>query len=44
MFVGREAELGALNKAYSREGFQLAIVYGRRRADIRLVELADMFV
>jgi AAA+ ATPase superfamily predicted ATPase len=31
MFVGRSAELNALNKAYNRGGFQFAVIYGRRR-------------
>ncbi|MDR3121853.1 MAG: ATP-binding protein [Clostridiales bacterium] len=31
MFVGRLTELNALNKAYKRDGFQFAVVYGRRR-------------
>ncbi len=31
MFVGRTTELGQLEKMYSRNGFQMAVVYGRRR-------------
>ncbi len=31
MFVGRNFELEQLNKLYSREGFQLIILYGRRK-------------
>lgn len=31
MFVGRTAELAALNRLYGRDGFQMAVVYGRRR-------------
>lgn len=31
MFVGRERELGQLNRMYARSGFQMAVVYGRRR-------------
>lgn len=31
MFVGREAELAKLNDLYEHEGFQMAVVYGRRR-------------
>lgn len=30
-FIGREEELTALEKAYQKEGFQMAVVYGRRR-------------
>ena len=31
MFVGRESELMKLNNLYEQEGFQMAVVYGRRR-------------
>ena len=31
MFVGRENELKQLNRMYSKDGFQMAVVYGRRR-------------
>jgi len=31
MFVGRKFELDQLNKLYMREGFQLVILYGRRK-------------
>lgn len=31
MFVGRESELAKLNGLYEQEGFQMAVVYGRRR-------------
>ncbi len=31
MFVGRTIELSQLEKMYSRDGFQMAVVYGRRR-------------
>ena len=31
MFVGREKELRQLNRMYERDGFQMAVVYGRRR-------------
>ena len=30
-FIGREEELTVLEKAYQKEGFQMAVVYGRRR-------------
>ncbi|MBQ2158944.1 MAG: ATP-binding protein, partial [Oscillospiraceae bacterium] len=30
-FIGRKEELTALEKAYQKEGFQMAVVYGRRR-------------
>ena len=30
-FIGRKRELEALNALYSRPGFQMTIVYGRRR-------------
>jgi AAA+ ATPase superfamily predicted ATPase len=31
MFVGRSDELDALNRAYSKDGFQFPVIYGRRR-------------
>ena len=31
MFIGREAELAALEKSYSRDKFQMVVMYGRRR-------------
>ena len=31
MFIGRESELGKLNKMYSGNKFECAIIYGRRR-------------
>ena len=31
MFIGRERELKVLNELYQRDGFQMPIVYGRRR-------------
>ncbi len=31
MFVGRENELTKLEKMYSTNEFQLAVIYGRRR-------------
>ncbi len=31
MFVGRKAELAKLNALYEQDGFQMAVVYGRRR-------------
>ena len=30
-FIGRERELAQLNETFSKEGFQMAVVYGRRR-------------
>lgn len=30
-FIGRKEELSALEKLYETEGFQMMIVYGRRR-------------
>lgn len=30
-FIGREKELSTLNELYRKEGFQFAVVYGRRR-------------
>ncbi len=31
MFVGREEELGALERLYQKKGFQMVVLYGRRR-------------
>lgn len=31
MFVGRDAELKQFNRMYEKSGFQMAVVYGRRR-------------
>lgn len=31
MFLGREKELEALEKMYAKDGFQMAVVFGRRR-------------
>lgn len=31
MFIGRETELSALNKLYSSDKFEFAVIYGRRR-------------
>lgn len=31
MFIGREKELSALNRLYSSEKFEFAVIYGRRR-------------
>ena len=31
MFVARERELTALERMYKRDGFQMAVIYGRRR-------------
>ena len=31
MFIGRERELKSLNEVYSKEGFGMTIIYGRRR-------------
>lgn len=30
-FIGRRQELAALNQAYAKQGFQMAVLYGRRR-------------
>ena len=30
-FIGREQELKALNEMYHKNGFQMAVIYGRRR-------------
>ena len=31
MFIGRERELGTLNKLYRSDKFEFAVIYGRRR-------------
>ena len=31
MFIGRQAELQALEELYSKQGFQMVVLYGRRR-------------
>ena len=31
MFIGRERELGVLDKLYRSEKFEFAVIYGRRR-------------
>lgn len=31
MFVGRDAELKSLENLYGKEGFQMLVLYGRRR-------------
>ena len=31
MFVGRERELGVLEKCYTKQAFQMVVMYGRRR-------------
>ncbi|SFQ24615.1 hypothetical protein SAMN02910358_01238 [Lachnospiraceae bacterium XBB1006] len=31
MFIGREAELGVLESTYQKTGFQMTVIYGRRR-------------
>lgn len=35
MFVGREEELGALERLYRKSGFQMVVLYGRRRVGKR---------
>lgn len=42
MFIGREKELAQLNRMYARSGFQMAVVYGRRR--VGKTTLIDMFI
>lgn len=42
MFVGRERELAALGRMYDRPGFQMAVIYGRRR--VGKTTLIDEFV
>ena len=31
MFIGREKELGNLNRLYTSDKFEFAVIYGRRR-------------
>ncbi len=42
MFVGREEELGALERMYEKDDFQMAVIYGRRR--VGKTSLIDEFV
>lgn len=42
MFVGRERELAVLRRMYEKDGFQMAVVYGRRR--VGKTTLIDEFV
>ena len=42
MFVGREGELRSLEHAYAKGGFQMAVIYGRRR--VGKTTLIDEFV
>ena len=42
MFVGREDELATLEELYGRQGFQMVVVYGRRR--VGKTTLIDEFV
>ena len=42
MFVGRTAELEQLNRLYNKRGFQMMVLYGRRR--IGKTTLIDQFV
>lgn len=42
MFVGRERELASLNRMYRKPGFQMAVVYGRRR--VGKTTLLDRFI
>lgn len=42
MFVARERELTALERMYKRDGFQMAVIYGRRR--VGKTTLIDEFV
>ena len=42
MFVGREEELGALERMYAKDDFQMAVIYGRRR--VGKTSLIDEFV
>ena len=41
MFVGRESEIRALEKLYAKAGFQMVVVYGRRR--VGKTSLVDEF-
>ena len=31
MFIGREKEIAVLNEIYDKPGFQMTVIYGRRR-------------
>lgn len=42
MFIGRESELQVLDRMYKRPGFQMAVIYGRRR--VGKTALIDRFV
>ena len=42
MFVGREEELGALERMYEKDDFQMAVIYGRKR--VGKTSLIDEFV
>ena len=42
MFVARESELAALERMYERDGFQMVVIYGRRR--VGKTTLIDEFV
>lgn len=42
MFVGRDRELAALERMYAKQGFQMAVIYGRRR--VGKTTLVDRFV
>ncbi len=42
MFVGREAELATLDRLYRKKGFQMVVIYGRRR--VGKTTLIDRFV
>lgn len=42
MFVARERELAALERMHKRDGFQMAVIYGRRR--VGKTTLIDEFV
>ena len=42
MFVGRKQELESLERAYAKNGFQMAVIYGRRR--VGKTSLIDEFV
>ena len=42
MFVGRESELRSLNRLYEHKGFQMVVIYGRRR--VGKTSLIDEFV
>ena len=42
MFVGRKKELESLERVYAKNGFQMAVIYGRRR--VGKTSLIDEFV